>query len=269
MDKSPIPHSRRRLATILRETGDLIHIDDVVAILSIERPKAVQLLSRWTRQAWLRRVGPGTYAPAQLDSLESEQVLDDPWVLIPALYAPAYVGGWTAAEHWGLTEQIFRQTLVMTTRTVREKHQIRHGAQFVLRHIQERKLFGTEPVWRGQSKILISDIHRTIADMLDEPSNGGGIQHTVDCLDAYLKRSDRNDDVLLGYAKKLGNGAIFKRLGFLVEKRSGTANLSEACQASLTTGHAKIDPALECPRLASKWHLRIPASWAPGHAHDH
>lgn len=269
MEKSLIPHGRRRLAAVLREAGDVVQINDVVAALSIERPKAVQLLSRWTRQAWLRRVGPGAYAPVQLDSLESEQVLSDPWVLIPVLYAPAYIGGWTAAEHWDLTEQIFHQTLVMTTRVVREKHQTHHGSRFVLRHIQERKLFGTEPVWRGQSRILISDVHRTIVDMLNEPPNGGGIQHTIDCLDAYLKRSDRDDNVLIGYAKKLGNGAVFKRLGFLVEKHPGAANLPNACQANLTTGNAKIDSTLECPRLVSRWRLRIPAGWAPRHAHDH
>ena len=266
MGKTFVPRGRRKLAAVVREAGDVIHIDDVVATLSIERSKAIQLLSRWTRQAWLRRVGPGSYVPAQLDSLESEQVLDDPWVLVPALYAPAYIGGWTAAEHWDLTEQIFRQTLVMTARTVREKHQKRHGAQFVLRHIQERKLFGTEPVWRGQSKILVSDIHRTMVDMLDEPSNGGGIQHTADCLTNYLKRSDRDDNLLISYAKKLGNGAVFKRLGLLVEKHPDATDLFMVCKANLSAGNAKIDPALECPRLVSKWHLWVPEVWVSMHA---
>ena len=113
------------------------------------------------RQGWLRRVGPGTYALAQLDSIDSEQVLDDPWILVPALYAPAYIGGWTAAEHWDLTEQLFRSIVVMTTRSIHAKHVTHHGTPFLffffpfffffffffflffLRHIQLRKLFGT------------------------------------------------------------------------------------------------------------------------------
>ena len=266
MAKILVPRGRQKLAAVVRETGDVIQIEDVVAVLSIERSKAAQLLSRWTRQAWLRRIGPGAYIPVQLDSLESKQVLDDPWVLVPALYAPAYIGGWTAAEHWDLTEQIFRQTLVMTTRTVRKKHQTHHGAQFILRHIQERKLFGTEPVWRSQSKILISDIHRTIVDVLDEPLSGGGIQHTADCLASYLRHSDRNDNLLIGYAKELGNGAVFKRLGYLIEKYPSAKDLPKICRANLTAGNAKIDPALECPRLVSKWRLWIPEGWASMHA---
>ena len=135
--------------------------------------------SRWTRQGWLRRVGPGAYAAAQLESLESEQVLDDPWILIPALYGPAYVGGWSAAEHWDLTEQIFRQILVMTTRPVRERHQTRHGTQFILRHIQERRLFGTKPVWRSRSRVPVSDVHRTVIVTAHPPASGFEVFVTV------------------------------------------------------------------------------------------
>ena len=263
-----IPRGRRKLGSVIRKAGDIIQIDDVVSALSIGRPEAAKLLSRWTRQGWLRRVGPGAYAAAQLDSLESEHVLDDPWVLVPALYAPAYIGGWTAAEHWDLTEQMFRQILVMTAQPVREKHQTRHGAQFMLRHIQERKLFGTKPVWRSRSRILVSDVHRTMIDLLDDPSSGGGSQHVADCLSSYLRCADRNDDVLIGYAETLGNGAVFKRLGFLAEEHPDAAALAEACRVHLTNGNAKLDPSLECSRLISKWRLWVPPNWATGRAHD-
>lgn len=263
-----VPKGRRKLAAVVQATSDVITIDDVVAILFIERPEAIKLLSRWTGQAWLRRVGPGAYVPAPLDLLESKQVLKDPWVLIPTLYAPAYIGGWTAAEHWDLTEQMFRPILVMTTRTVRKKHQTRHGTQFMLNHIQNKKLFGIEPLWRSQSKVFVSDIHRTVVDMLDRPAIGGGIRHVEECLATYLKCPGRDDGKLIDYTKKMGNGAIFKRLGYLTEKHPGAKKLSETCLLHLTKGNAKIDPALECSRLASKWHLRIPQGWTPGHAHD-
>lgn len=261
-----LPSGRRKLVAVIRAAGDVIRIDDVVATLSVGRSEAAKLLARWTSQGWLRRVGRGAYVAAPLDSLESEHVLEDPWVLVPVLYAPAYIGGWSAAEYWDLTEQIFRDIVVMTAQPVREKHQVRHGAQFTLHHIQERKIFGTKPVWRGKSKILISDVHRTIIDMLDNPALGGGIQHVTDCLGVYLKRSDRDDDALIEYAETLGNGAIFKRLGFLAERHPDSSNLAEACHARLTKGNAKLDPALKCARLVSKWRLWVPQSWLPGGA---
>jgi predicted transcriptional regulator of viral defense system len=247
----------------MRTAGDVIKIDHAVTTLSLSRSEAAKLLSRWTSQGWLRRVGRGTYVPASLESLASEHVLADPWVLVPALYAPAYIGGWTAAEHWDLTEQIFREIVVLTSQPVRKKHQVRHGAQFILNHTQEEKIFGTKAVWRGNSKALISDVHRTIIDMLNDPALGGGIQHVSDCVTVYLQRSDRDEKTLVAYADRLGNGAIFKRLGFLIEQRSDAAGLVEACQSRISKGNAKLDPSLKCSRLVSRWRLWIPSSWAP------
>jgi len=246
---------------MIRAAGDVIRIDDVVATLSLDRKAASKLLSRWASQGWLRRVGRGRYVAAPLESLESEHVLADPWVLIPALYEPAYIGGWTAAEHWDLTEQLFREIVVMTAQPVRQKRQVRHGAVFALHHIQQGKIFGTKAVWRSNSRVLVSDLHRTIIDMLDDPSLGGGIQHVSDCLDACLQRSDCNEGTIVEYAERLGNGAIFKRLGFLIEGRKDAASLIEACRPRLSTGNAKLDPALACSRLITRWRLWVPSSW--------
>ena len=263
-----VPSGRRKISAVLRASGDVIEIGDVVAALSVTRTTAAKLLSRWTHQGWLRRVASGTYVPAPMDSLESEHVLEDSWILVPALYAPCYIGGRTAAEHWDLTEQLFRDIVVMTAQPIRNRDQLRHGTHFTLRHIKEKNIFGTKMVWRGQTKILISDVHRTIIDMLNEPALGGGIQHVQDCLNAYFKRSDRKDELLIDYADKLGNGAIFKRLGFLAERKLAGSQLAEQCLARLTKGNAKLDPLLECPRLVSKWRLWTPQSWVAARAHD-
>jgi predicted transcriptional regulator of viral defense system len=203
-----------------------------------------------------------------LDSLASEQVLDDPWVLVAALFSPAYIGGRTAAEYWDLTEQIFRDIVVITSQPVRDKDQIRHGAQFTLKHVRNDKIFGTKTVWRRHTKVAVSDIHRTIIDMLDEPVLGGGIQHVADCLKAYLNRADRDDAKLVEYATRVGNGAIFKRLGFLAEREPGTETLVTSCKQRMTTGTAKLDPALDCPRLATRWRLWVPQRWTLEKGHD-
>ncbi len=100
MPELRIPRGRARLAAVLQAVGDVVHIDDASSVLNISRVKAAKLLSRWAGQGWLRRVGKGAYVPVQLDSLDSAQVIQDPWVLVPALFAPAYIGGRTAAEHW-------------------------------------------------------------------------------------------------------------------------------------------------------------------------
>jgi predicted transcriptional regulator of viral defense system len=257
-----LPRARAQLASVVARAGDLVRIDDAVEALSLSRADAAKRLSSWTAQGWLRRVGRGIYAPVSLDTLDAARVLDDPWVLVPALYAPAYIGGRTAAEHWDLTEQIFDDIVVVTAQPVRERRQARHGARFTLSHRREDKFFGTKPVWRHHTKVPVSDVYRTIVDMLDEPSLGGGIQQVSDCLRAYLKRKDRDDRRLIDYAARLGNGAVFKRLGFLAESEDGAATLAEQCVAHLTAGNARLDPALDCPRLITRWRLFVPLSRA-------
>ena len=42
-------------------------------------------------------------------------MVDESWVLARAVFEPCYIGGWSAAEHWGFTEQIFNSTMVFTT----------------------------------------------------------------------------------------------------------------------------------------------------------
>jgi len=209
----------------------------------------------------MRRVGKGTYVPVQLELLDAETVVLDSWILVPALFAPAYIAGRTAAEHWDFTEQIFRDIVVCTARPVRERTIERQNTIFTLKHIREDLIFGTKPVWRGQTKVAVSDIHRTIIDMLDDPALGGGIQHAADCLEHYLQRPDLDTEKLIGYAELLGNGAVFKRLGFLAERHPFGEPFVHASRGRLTKGHAKLDPALQCGRLVTRWRLRVPESW--------
>ncbi len=253
-----LPRGRAQLVRVLSAAGDVIRVDDVVTALRLDRARAAQRLSRWAEQGWLRRVGRGAYVAASIDTLGLKHVLDDPWVLVPALFAPAYVGGRTAAEHWGLTEQVFRDVVVMTARSVRRKRQERHGAIFSLKRVDQRKIFGICYVWRRQTRVPVSDVHRTIVDMLDDPAIGGGVQHVADCLSAYLRRDDRDDDKLVEYAARLGNGAVFKRLGFLAEPMPGGSGLVPLCQRRLTGGYADLDPGRGGQIVATRWRLRVP-----------
>lgn len=257
-----LPRGRAQLVRVLSTAGDVIRVDDVVIALQLDRTGAAQRLSRWVEQGWLRRVGRGAYVAASIDTMGSDRVLDDPWVLVPALFEPAYIGGRTAAEHWDLTEQIFKDIFVMTAQIVRQKRQERHGTLFSLKHVDGRKIFGTRNVWRHRTRVPVSDVHRTIIDLFDDPAVGGGIQHAADCLAAYLRRDDRDDQKLVDYAVNLGNGAVFKRLGFLAEYFPDGPRLGRLCRRHLSGGYAKLDPVQDAPFVESEWRLRVPERWA-------
>ena len=120
----------------------------------------------------------------------------------------------------------------------------------MLRTISEKALFGTKPVWRGQVKVSVSDPSCTILDMLIDPKLGGGIRSTTDMFSNYLKSENTNIELLIEYAKRLNNGAVFKRLGLLLEKYTPDQKIAiDKCRARLTKGYVKLDPALKAKKL--------------------
>lgn len=260
-EKGSLPASRARLASVLRATKDVVSVEITSQTLGIERRAAAKLLSRWKEQGWLRRVGHGLYVSVPLDLAGSEQVIADPWVLVPTLFGECYIGGWTAAHHLELTEQLFNETFVFTTRRVVEKRVTAQGTVFLLRNMKRKRLFGLKTLWRGSAKVAISDAARTLVDMIAAPEVGGGIDHVADCLSVYLGGKTAERDLLIRYAEQFDNGVIFKRLGFLADTRLHDKELAAECRLRLTQGYARLDPALPSRRLITAWRLWIPATW--------
>jgi len=254
--------SRVKLAKLLRGAKGAISVEQAAASLGISPQMAAKTLARWTEQGWLSRVRRGLYVPVPLEARTADVALEDAWIIADRLFAPCYIGGWSAAEQWELTEQIFRSLLVMTTTRPRKRQPVIKGTKFVLRTILPESLFGTKAVWRGQVKVNVSDPTRTVIDMVDDPKLGGGLRPTVDVLKNYLKSSTRDLRLLMAYADRLGSGAVFKRLGFLTERVApDERDVIEQCRAHLTTGNVKLDPSLKNERLVTPWRLWVPSNW--------
>jgi predicted transcriptional regulator of viral defense system len=254
--------SRKRLAAIIRRTRGTISVADAAEILGLPAEKAAKMLARWARQGWLSRARQGLYVPVPMEASTADVTLDDPWLLAERLYSPCYIGGWSAAEHWGLTEQIFRTVVVLTTLKPRNRKPKIKGVEFLLRTISAKALFGTKPVWRGQAKINVSDQTRTVLDMLDDPGLGGGLRPVADVFRNYMGSDAKNTALLIEYADRLGNGAVLKRLGFLAERFApNEKELIKKCRERLTKGNTRLDPVLSAKRLVSAWRLWVPAGW--------
>ncbi len=197
-----------------------------------------------------------------LESTTANFAVEDTWTIAAQIFAPCYIGGWSAAAHWGFTEQLFRSTLVMATRRPRSRQVQASGAAFVLRTIEENTMFGLATVWRGRMKVNISDPTRTIVDLLDAPELGGGIRSVLEMLQAYFRSKFRDPQLLLQYADQLGNKAVFKRLGYLASTfLPSEPDLIGACKERLSTGIANLDPKLPLGPVISEWRLRIPAGF--------
>ena len=253
---------RERLSAIIRGTKGTVSVKESAEILGVSSVSAAKMLSRWSKKGWLSRVRQGLYIPVPLESRTADIPLEDPWPIAERLYSPCYIGGWSAAEHWDLTEQIFRTVVVLTTQKPRDRTPKFKETDFLVRTVSEKAMFGLKPVWRGRVKVSVSDPARTLVDMLSVPSLGGGIRPTVDVLNNYLGSENGDPGLLIEYADRLGNGAVFKRLGFLLERIAPENSLFiDACRKRITTGNAKLDLNLGADRLITRWRLWVPNSW--------
>ena len=165
--------------------------------------------------------------------------------------------------HWGLTEQLFRSTLIITTRRPRARRVEARGSVFIVRTVDKSAMFGLKTIWRGKAKVDVSDPTRTVVDLLDKPELGGGIRTVIDILKSYFQSTYRDPKLLILYADQLGNKAVFKRLGYLATLDApGEAALIADCRQRLSAGNAKLDPKLPAERLVTAWRLWIPAGFA-------
>ena len=251
--------NRRLLTTLHRGTTGPFMPQEAASILGFDIRRTQRFLAYLATAGWLTRIRRGLYATVSLDVVEPSAWREDPWIVAAKVFSPFYIGGWSACEHWGLTDQIFKETVVISGKTLRRRHIEIQGLPFYVKVIDKNKIFGTETVWRGRTRVLASDPSRTLVDILDDPKIAGGIRHGTDILKTYLSHERRNDSLLLDYIHRLGNRTVFKRLGYLLEAiKVADRRLTEACRKGMSSGISLLDPsAPRKGRFVRRWNLRI------------
>lgn len=235
--------NRRRLTELLRAAKGPFTVENAAATLDVSRTRARRFLAYLAGRGWLTRVRPGLYATVPLEASNPSEWTEDPWVVAAHVFGPCYVGGWSACEHWGLTDQLFRDVVILTTRCQRDRSPIIQGTSYRVKVIKQERMFGTRIVWRGGVRVHVSDPARTVVDLLDEPGLGGGIRHVADVVRVWFDGEFRDDGLLLDYAERFGNRSVYKRLGFLIERLNIQAlGLLEESKRRMSKGVVRLDP---------------------------
>lgn len=147
---------------------------------------------------------------------------------------------------------------VVTAKPIRDRRPTIQGTRFRIKVVEGDQIFGTRAVWRHDSKVEVSDPSRTVVDMLDDPSFGGGIRHIAHTLVEYFA-SHEDEGALLTYVERRGNRSVYKRLGHLLEAQNIKApGLIDACKSAMSTGLVDLDPAVSATgRITKRWNLRV------------
>jgi predicted transcriptional regulator of viral defense system len=255
------PENRERLMVLHRALPGPFTAEDAAMALEVPRDEAARITGYLASKGWLSRIRRGLFTVVPLEAQVPEEWRADPWLVAARVFAPCYIGGWSACEHWGLTEQLFRSVLVVSAVRQRSATMTVQGTEFRVATRQPDALFGTRSVWRGRERVEVSDPTKTIVDVLDDPSIGGGIRTVADVLREYVSGGFRDSELLVTYADQLGNRTVFKRLGYLLETLDlGPIDLIETCLSRRSAGLAKLDPSIRSDgRITKRWGLRINA----------
>ena len=255
--------ARMQFIIILAACNGVITVQKATESLGIESNRVCNLLTYLEKNGWIRRVKRGVYVPVPAVGASDEyDFLDEPWLLAHEVYHPCYIGGWTAAQHWDFTEQIYQSVCVVTSKRVNSHNKKIDNEVIRIKKCSSDQMFGTAPFWIGKTKIAISDPTKTIIDILNDPLLAGGIRPATDMLLSYLRSEHFDELLLLEYAAKMKNRTILKRLGFLVEKFSPKCDkIIKNCRENLSKGYSFLDPKVKDNFLIKKWRLWVPKSF--------
>jgi predicted transcriptional regulator of viral defense system len=158
------------------------------------------------------------------------------------LVSPAAIAYWSALNHHGLTEQLPRTVFIATDHPVRRPPKQVLGVNYKLISLKPAKFFGVVKDWIDEQPFQVTDKEKTIIDGLDLPQYVGGVDEIAKALTGNW--SELNETKLRNYAGKIGNSAVAKRLGFLLEtlKLGDPEALRKA--VPIAPGFSPLDPTL-------------------------
>jgi predicted transcriptional regulator of viral defense system len=217
-----------------------------------------QFLERLQSKGWIRRIRRGRFAVVPLSSGEDRSPQLHEFVIAMELVSPAVIAYWSALNHHGMTEQLPRTVFVATDHPVRRQPKDVMGVIYKLVSLKPDKVFGVIKDWVDEIPFYVTDREKTIIDGLDLPQYVGGTSEITKALVGSWKILDEKQ--LIKYAAKIGNSAVAKRLGFIMEM-SGLGDV-ETLRASIrrAPGFSLFDPTM--PRKGKynrRWGLLVNA----------
>lgn len=223
-------------------------------------------LARWLRQVRIARVKRGVFV--RLDG-GGVDVIPVDFVALASRMAPdAAVAYHTALEAHGVAQSVFeRLTFATWTKAKR--------ASFLGRELvpvrpraalaeADRGEAWVERIERSGIEVRVTDLERTVADVLDRPGLAGGIEevwrslHSVPALDP---------DRIEAYVTRLGSRTVAAKVGYFLECRQEElvvpAGVLDRLRARIPAAPVYMERR-RGGRLVARWALIVPARFPRG-----
>lgn len=207
------PKEAELIATVGRSGRRVFSISEASELMGISNIHVSKLVHRLVQKKKLQRIEKAKYLLIPPEAWKAGEYTEEGIIVASQLISPYYLSYWTALSFYGWTEQPSR-TIFVATSKIKKSVELQ-GMKIRFVKLNPKRFFGFEEHWVGNQKIVVADKEKTIIDCLDQPRYCGEIVEVVKGL--WNGRKDLDQNKLLEYALKMNNGAVIKRLGYLLD----------------------------------------------------
>ncbi|VBB42875.1 type IV toxin-antitoxin system AbiEi family antitoxin domain-containing protein [Desulfatiglans anilini] len=248
------------VAELYEQQKTVFSNQDVETITGLSPKAARGLTIRLVERGLATRLKPGLFilVPAELG--HGRDYLGDPYVV-----AAEIVGGSgyfiSHASAMDIHQMVTQPQLVVyttTTQSIRPRSIL--GTEFRFVRCKTNHFFGTMDHWASKTKkIKISDLERTVIDGLRQSEYCGGFSEVAKGF--WMRRQDMDVKKLVEYALMLDIGAVYRRLGYLLELFETKEDQLELLRKKLTASYVLLDPMMPAEgKFIARWRLRLNVS---------
>lgn len=248
-----------RLFTALASRGRIVFsIEEAQKISGKGYPATQQALLRLTKAGWLVKLGAGKYAIVLPSAGEDAVPEANRLVIARELIgvAPYYISHDSALEIHNMLTRPVTNVTISTPRRLKSRTILNVPYRFIT--TKPKDMWGYALVWTSaDEQVQVSDPERTILDGLARPDLCAGVSEVATGL--LIRKDDLDWKKLIEYSQRMGNQAVAKRLGYLLEFYGlGTPATLTSLQKLVGPSYALLDPLLpEEGHYLARWRLRL------------
>jgi predicted transcriptional regulator of viral defense system len=252
------PQAAHLITTLYDEDRVTFRLKDIERILGLNDVSARSFIRKLVDRGVVTRLKPGLFILVPFELGKETEYAGNPLVLARELANgnDYYLSHGTAMEIHGMVTQPQFVIHVATPKKTRTIHVM--GTEFRFIPCKSEWLFGLINHWvTKQEKVVVSDLERTAIDGLRQPNHCGGVSEVGKGI--WMRREAIHVNRLIGYALKLGVGAVIRRLGYIMELYEiGSQADRKILLQHLSDTYVRLDPTLPAEgKFIRKWRLQL------------
>lgn len=248
--------SANLISKLYDENKAIFNISDVQRISSKSYNESTDLLSELVTRRVIARLKSGKFliVPQELGS--TQQYIGNWYVAArEVINSPHYyIGFYSAMHYWGMLTQPLVKIFVVTPQRQIVPKEMKDKMIFVY---SDRKFFwGISSQWVTKTeKARISDLEKTVVDILAHPDYCGGITDIVKGI--WIVKDKIDYSKLVKYIQKYNKNVVAKRLGYILEiLEIDKTDSIKKLRKFVKKRYDLFDPTLSYKNLSrNHWHL--------------